>query len=376
MQITTTKESLVAPLALVAGAADTRGTVPVLGSVLLKAMDNGQLSLLCSDTGMLARTLAPVEVKKPGELAVDVRRFYDLVKAVPDKQSIEIALEDKGTLLVKSGRSRFRLPTHAASDYPRMAPDNENRQSITMNARRLGEMVSSIIPSMADADLRPYLNGALFLLDSSGLWMVATDGHRMNVAHEPIEGADALSARSVIVPRKTVLLAKKLLGHGGNVTLTIGPRNVQFTYADGGVLLGQAIDGQYPTFQSVIPKVTDATALSASRLATALQMIAATSDDKDKQDTKVPKVEVQIAQSTLTIRKGDSGLCELECESSTDKPVDLAFNSRYLMDAVATLREVSDEIVIGFSATSAVSAITLKPVGKDYPLSVVMPLRS
>lgn len=120
MIISTTKESLASPLALVAGAADTRGTVPMLGTVLLKATDEGQLSMLCSDTGMLARTLTPVEVKKAGELAVDVRRFFDLVKAVPEKQPIEISLEEKGTLLVKSGRSRFRLPTLAAADYPRM----------------------------------------------------------------------------------------------------------------------------------------------------------------------------------------------------------------------------------------------------------------
>lgn len=158
MIISTTKESLASPLALVAGAADTRGTVPMLGTVLLKATEEGQLSMLCSDTGMLARTLTPVEVKKAGELAVDVRRFFDLVKAVPEKQPIEISLEEKGTLLVKSGRSRFRLPTLAAADYPRMTLDREGRISVTMNARRLADMISDVSSSMADADLRPFLN--------------------------------------------------------------------------------------------------------------------------------------------------------------------------------------------------------------------------
>ena len=373
MIISTTKESLASPLALVAGAADTRGTVPMLGTVLLKATEEGQLSMLCSDTGMLARTLTPVEVKKAGELAVDVRRFFDLVKAVPEKQPIEISLEEKGTLLVKSGRSRFRLPTLAAADYPRMTPDREGRISVTMNARRLADMISDVSSSMADADLRPFLNGALFTLDKVGLWIVSTDGHRMNVSHEPILGADTLEPRNVIVQRKTVLLAKKLLGQGGNVTLTLGPKNIQFTFDNGAVLLGTAIDGTYPNWRSVLPSTNEKVTVSTDRFANALQMLAATSDDKEKADAMKTKVEMNFTKTTTTLRRGESGLCELESESSTDKPFELAFNIHYLMDAISTMRSVCDEAVISYSATA--TAITMRPKDKEYPLSVVMPLR-
>lgn len=373
MIISTTKESLASPLALVAGAADTRGTVPMLGTVLLKATDEGQLSMLCSDTGMLARTLTPVEVKKSGELAVDVRRFFDLVKVIPEKQPIEISLEEKGTLLLKSGRSRFRLPALAAADYPRMTPDREGRISVTMNARRLADMIADISSSMADADLRPYLNGALFTLDSVGLWLVSTDGHRMNVSHEPILGADELEPRNVIVQRKTVLLAKKLLGQGGNVTLTLGPKNIQFTFESGSVLLGTAVDGTFPAWRNVIPSTTEKVSVSSDRFSNALQMIAATSDEKERQDAMKTKVEMHITKATTTLRRGDSGLCELESESSSDAPFELAFNIHYLMDAISTMRGVSDEATIGYSASA--SAITMRPKDKDYPLAVVMPLR-
>ena len=274
MQITTTKENLASPLSLVMGAADTRGTVPILGTVLMKATDKGQLSLLCSDTGLLARTLTPCEVAKTGSIAIDVRRFNDLIKAVPDKQPIEISVEAKGnTLLVKSGRSRFRLPALAASDYPQMLPAKEERLSITIGARRLADMISDITASMADADLRPFLNGALFSLDREGLWLVSTDGHRMSISHEPIVGSDTLVPRNVIIPRKTVLLAKKLLLQGGSVTLTLGSKNVQFLFADGAVLLGNAVDGTYPNWRSVIPATTERVTISAERLSNSLAMI-------------------------------------------------------------------------------------------------------
>ena len=336
MQITTTKENLASPLSLVMGAADTRGTVPILGTVLMKATDKGQLSLLCSDTGLLARTLTPCEVAKTGSIAIDVRRFNDLIKAVPDKQPIEISVEAKGnTLLVKSGRSRFRLPALAASDYPQMLPAKEERLSITIGARRLADMISDITASMADADLRPFLNGALFSLDREGLWLVSTDGHRMSISHEPIVGSDTLVPRNVIIPRKTVLLAKKLLLQGGSVTLTLGSKNVQFLFADGAVLLGNAVDGTYPNWRSVIPATTERVTISADRLANSLAMIAATSDDNEKQTAMKCKVEIAFTKATTTLRRGDTGLCELESLSSTDAPAELAFNITYLSDAEA-----------------------------------------
>ena len=377
MQITTTKENLASPLSLVMGAADTRGTVPILGTVLMKATDKGQLSLLCSDTGLLARTLTPCEVAKTGSIAIDVRRFNDLIKAVPDKQPIEISVEAKGngnTLLVKSGRSRFRLPALAASDYPQMLPAKEERLSITIGARRLADMISEITASMADADLRPFLNGALFSLDREGLWLVSTDGHRMSISHEPIAGSDTLVPRNVIIPRKTVLLAKKLLLQGGSVTLTLGSKNVQFLFADGAVLLGNAVDGTYPNWRSVIPATTERVTISADRLSNSLAMIAATSDDNEKQTAMKCKVEIAFTKSTTTLRRGDTGLCELESTSSTDAPAELAFNITYLSDAVSMIRVISADASIGYSASA--SAITMRPKDKDYPLAVVMPLRA
>ena len=374
MQITT-KENLASPLSLVMGAADTRGTVPILGTVLMKATDKGQLSLLCSDTGLLARTLTPCEVAKTGSIAIDVRRFNDLIKAVPDKQPIEISVEAKGnTLLVKSGRSRFRLPALAASDYPQMLPAKEERLSITIGARRLADMISDITASMADADLRPFLNGALFSLDREGLWLVSTDGHRMSISHEPIVGSDTLVPRNVIIPRKTVLLAKKLLLQGGSVTLTLGSKNVQFLFADGAVLLGNAVDGTYPNWRSVIPATTERVTISVDRLANSLAMIAATSDDSEKQTAMKCKVEMAFTKATTTLRRGDTGLCELESMSSTDAPAELTFNITYLSDAVSMIRSISDEASIGYSPSAA--AITMRPKDKDYPLAVVMPLRA
>ncbi len=97
--------------------------------VLLKASEGGKLSFLCSDCGVLARALSPCEVKEIGEIAVVARRFNDLIRAVSDKSPIEIKVEAK-VMQIKAGRSRFKLPTMDAKDYPRMNPEKAERLAV------------------------------------------------------------------------------------------------------------------------------------------------------------------------------------------------------------------------------------------------------
>lgn len=374
MQISTKKEDLVSPLSLVAGAADLRGTVPMLGMVLLKATDSGQLSMLCSDNGLLARALAPVDVKRGGEIAVDVARLRDLVRAFPDKQAIELNVEDSGTLLVKAGRSRFRLPTRAAADYPRMIPGPADRVTVTMGAKRLAEMLADVSPSMADNDTRVFLNGALLALEQGGLWAVSTDGYRMTASHEPITGLDSVTPRQIIVPRKTVLLARKLLTQGGNVTLILGNKDVQFTFSDNSVLLANAIEGKYPDWRGVLPVTTEQVVVSSARMMDALAMLAATNDAAaDKPTTKIHVVDLDFTKTMTTLRRGESGLCEIESTSTSDAPFGLAFNLGYLTDAVH-LHSDSAELRIGYAPT--VGSIAVLPKDKEFPVSVVMRYRA
>ncbi len=374
MQLVTTKERIVGPLTLVAGAADARGTLPIFGTVLLKATQTGQVSLICSDSGMLARALSPAEVTTAGEIAVDVKRLSDLVRACPDKAEIKISLEEKGTLLVKSGRSRFKLPTHAAADYPKMAPVAEKRLSITMSARRLADMIEDVSLSMASADLRPFLNAALFSLDKTGLWIVSTDGSRMTVGHEPIQADDSLLPKQVIVPRKSVLLAKKLLAQGGNVTLTVGSKDVQITFADATVLLCKGMDGSFPNWRGVIPKPEQHTTIESQRLTSALSMMAVTIEDNPSDKLLKHKVEVSFAPNVTTLQRGDSGVVDMESTSSAKEVCKLAFNIDYLRDAATSIGANAEQLQIGFTPNS--SAITVRPKDKDYPLAVVMSLRA
>ena len=374
MQITTTKASLVPSLALVSGAADTKGTVPMLGMVLLKAVE-GKLSMLCSDTTVLARAMSSCDVTAMGEIAVDVRRFSDLIRAVPDKQAIQMTVDSKG-LQIKAGRSRFKLPTLSAADYPRMIPETAERISVTMDSGRLAAMVDDISLSMASADVRVFLNGGLFRIDEKGLWLVSTDGNRLVVSHEPIKALENVTPREVIVPRKTVILAKKiLLGQEGQVKLTIGASDFQLSFPDSTVLLCKSIVGAFPDWRKVIPKPERDFVMETQRLSDSLSMITAMNDAADTKNGLRDKVELVVAHKLLTIQKGDAARCEVDTGSDCTDSTEFNVNITYLTDAAAIMRGKFDEIRIGYSASAPMTPITLRPKDADYPLAVVMPMR-
>ena len=65
--------------------------------------------------------------------------------------------------------------------------------------------------SMAQQDVRYYLNGMLLEIDGQMLRAVATDGHRLALCETAL-AAKAKTAQQVIVPRKGVLELQRILG--------------------------------------------------------------------------------------------------------------------------------------------------------------------
>lgn len=371
MQVSTTKESLAAPLGLVFGAADTRGTVPMLGTVLIKTV-NGKLSMLCSDLGMVARAQTSCEVKSEGEIAVDARRLYDLIRAVPERQPLDLSLDDKGKLIVKSGRSRFQLPTLPAAEYPRLTPKKEDRVSVTIEAKRLLEMIEQTAPAMADSDIRAYLNGMLVSLSGGRLWLVATDGHRMNVACEPVPSSEGIAKTETILPRKSANLARKLLAQGGKVKLVIGPADLQIAFEDGTLLFAKGIEGQFPPWDRVIPAAAQTATVDVDRLGAGLAMIEAMIEDGGKKDAGGRGVEITFGKGVITAQKGEAARTEIEaaCEA---EPVTIGLNISYLRDAVSAIGGGTEGLTFGFS--TSLNSISVRPQGAEYPLAVVMPMR-
>ena len=177
MKLSTSRESLLKPLQAVIGVFERRQTMPVLANVLLHA-DDGVLSVTATDLEVELVARSKVDsIDAPGDITVPGRKLLDICRALPDGANVSMSLKTD-RLTIQSGRSKFVLSTLPAAEFPVVENINAERE-LTISQSDLRHLLDKTHFSMAQQDVRYYLNGLLLETGNGKLRAVATDGHRL-----------------------------------------------------------------------------------------------------------------------------------------------------------------------------------------------------
>lgn len=365
MNLITSRESLLRPLQAVIGVVERRQTMPVLANVLLVVRD-GQLSVTATDLEVeLVARAAVDEVKTEGEITVPARKLLDICRALPDEATVTLRLEGD-RMVVKSGRSRFVLSTLAAADFPVIEDIEANREIrlSQVDARRLLDKTHF---SMAQQDVRYYLNGLLLETGNKHLRAVATDGHRLALCEVQLE-QKGLPEQQVIVPRKGILELQRLIGGEGDLELQFGSNHIRIQL-EGIRFTSKLIDGRFPEYERVIPQDTS-NQLSADRevFRGALQRTAILSNEKFRGIRLIIKAGTLLLQA----HNPEQEEAEEELEISYDgEDIEIGFNVNYLLDALGAIESEEVELAV----VDGNSSCLLREPGNDVTKYVVMPMR-
>ena len=248
MKFSAAREALLKPLQAVIGVVERRQTMPILSNILVVARD-GQVSITATDLEVELVAQADVDTQSGGEITVSGRKLLDICRALPDGSEIDIAVSGE-KLTVKSGRSRFNLATLPAAEFP-VVEDIKSSQVVTVSQASLGRLIEKTHFSMAQQDVRYYLNGMLLETGEGHLRAVATDGHRLALCQAAVEGST--ESQQVIVPRKGVLELQRLLSGEGELNIELGANHIRIQL-DGIRFTSKLIDGRFPEYERVIPK--------------------------------------------------------------------------------------------------------------------------
>jgi DNA polymerase-3 subunit beta len=365
MKLSTSRESLLKPLQAVIGVVERRQTMPILANVLLVA-DKNSLSVTATDleVELVARTEVD-GVDVPGEITVPGRKLLDICRALPDGAKVSCSLKGD-RLTIQSGRSKFVLSTLAAGDFP-LVEDIKADRVLSINEADLSRLLEKTHFSMAQQDVRYYLNGLLLETGNDQLRAVATDGHRLALCDIPLEGGDGNKAQ-VIVPRKGVLELQRLLGGDDAVQLLIGSNHIRLVAGDI-QFTSKLIDGRFPDYDRVIPK-TGAEAVIASRdaLRHALQRAAILSNEKYR------GVRLDFDKNSIRIQANNPDQEEAEDQVEVEykgPQMEIGFNVNYLLDALAAVD--NDTVEVGLVDPN--SSCVVRAPKDETCLYVVMPMR-
>jgi DNA polymerase III subunit beta len=337
MKVTVERAELLKSLGHVHRVVERRNTIPILGNVLLRA-EKSAINLKATDLDLEIVESIAAEVSSAGSTTVPAHMFYEIVRKLPEGSQVVLeSVSDRAVLAIRAGRSRFTLQTLPESDFPDLAA-GEMTHKFTLAAADLKRLIDKTQFAISTEETRYYLNGIYLHAAGSGksamLRAVATDGHRLAQTDLPMP-AGAAGLPGVIVPRKTVTEVQRLIeDNQGEIAVELSTAKIRFSIG-AVVLTSKLIDGTFPDYGRVIPTGNDKELVVDKKdFEAAIDRVSTVSSERGR----AVKLSLVSGKMTLSVTNPDSGSAteELEVEYDGD-PIDIGFNSRYLLDIAAQL---------------------------------------
>ena len=373
MKLSITKGELTKGLARIQAIVEKRNSMPILANVLLEATGEGReglLQLSATDLEVGVQGSQPAQVEDTGALTTSAKKLYEIVRELPE-EDIHLEATPNSYLTIRCARAEFTLAGTSAEEYPTL-PSFVPERTARVQAAVLSSMIERTMYAASGDETRYNLNGVYLEVLGEGekIRMVGTDGHRLALVDRALgEDASAL-ASGVIIPRKGLAELKRLLDEEDADEIELAFEGANGLARKGSVtLVMRLIEGDFPTYAQVIPTaLTREITITTEALGQALRRAALLSAERSR------AVRLELSDGHLDISSRNPDLGDAHEQLDIDyagESLSIAFNVRYLLDALATVhcKEVR------FSFQNEHAPAQLVPTDDEDTLAVVMPMR-
>lgn len=365
MRFKVQREDLLTALQPLVSIVEKRQTMAVLNNILIET-DDEKLRLTSTDNEVELVANVSATIEEPGTSTLAARKWLDICRNLPEQSLLDLVVEGSRTIL-KSGRSRFTLATMPHDHFPRLESIGD-AESVTVSPRELKRLIEHTHFSMANQDVRYFLNGLLLELTGKGARAVATDGHRLALA-ESENSINAHQPYQVIVPRKGVQELLRLLQDSDVPALLQLSKNHIRIELDSIRMTSKLIEGNFPDYNSVFPSKADKTIIvNRDELRRAISRVVILSSEKSRGIRLVAQGDtLQIGSQNQEHEEAEE---ELEIEYGGEL-VEIGFNGSYILDVLGSMDAQRAEIALQDSSSSGL----FKAEGDDTAKHVIMPMR-
>lgn len=367
MNLTITKEQILAGLQAVQNVVSTRTTLPILSNVLLRA-DKDKVEFTATDLDVTIACTVEAKVKKAGAATVPVKKLFGIVRELNGTE-IDLEVDDKNICSVRCGSSFYKIHGLSADEFPPM-PKFKDDKKVTLQQENIKAMLKKTSFAVSTDESRYVLNGIFVSLKDNKMTLVATDGRRLALVDEEVDIAEK-SSGEFIFPAKAVNELNRLLNDKGEVEIKYGENQASFALKNesgfSALLITKLIEGNYPNYKQVIPAETkERIPLVREEFLQALRRAEIMTSEKAN-SVKLSFGKNQLAITANSPEVGEAR--ETLAVNYKGKEMAIAFNPRYLIDPLAALSE--DEVFL--ELIDELSPGVLKINGPF--LYVVMPMR-
>jgi DNA polymerase III subunit beta len=374
VKIVLERDVLAEAVAWTARALPARPTIPVLAGIRLQA--GTELVLSSFDYDVSAEASVPVSTEEEGTALVSGRLLAEISRSLPAKP-VHITAAD-GRAVLTCGSATFTLLTMPEDEYPAL-PEMPPAAG-TIGSDAFATAVSQSATAAGRDDTLPALTGVRIEIEGDTITLVSTDRYRLAVRELRWSPAHPDLTAAMLVPAKALADTARSLTSSAQVSIALALPGAEGSGGDGMIGFEGAgrrtttrlLSGEFPRYQSLLPKTVNATAdLSVSLLSESVKRVALVAE----RNTPV-RLAFSAGQLMLEAGTGDEAQAEevIEAEFSGDD-LSIAFNPQYLLDGLTAID--SDTVRISFTEPGKPALLTGKPGPDGNPefRYLLMPIR-
>jgi DNA polymerase-3 subunit beta len=381
MELIFEREKLWEAMQIVGSVAASRNTLPILANVLIRAADD-QIQLAATDLEVGIKFVVQGEVVEPGSITVPAKKLADIVRELPSSTSsgelakVRLATLTNDRVEIDCENAKFKVVGLTDEEFPPLPEVGD--EFFTLGSDVLRSMIQKTSFAVSTEETRHFLNGVYFNVTPDLVRMVATDGKRLAVATQHVEGTSTLQQEKqaeekeigVIIPTKAASNIVRTFTGDEDVRIALLENQIAFA-AQNMTLISRLIEGEYPDYQAVMaPAMSNEIKLSVNTeyLFSVIRRVSLLANPK------TPSIRMEAKDSELNVSASTPELGEAQEMMQVNIEggnVEIAFNARFVMDVLRNIE--ADEVLFKFR--DSLSPVLVTPSEEDNYMCVIMPMR-
>ncbi len=349
MKFTCHKNELAQAIQLVSKAIANKPQTPILSGIYLEAAEN-QVELHATDNEMGIITVIPAEVEQEGKIVLSGRYMQEVIRRLPG-ETVTLSQEiGENVCKIQSAASNFTFLSMAANDFPTVKRLEEGVR-FKIQDTVLRDIIKKTVFACATDEARPVFTGCQLEINGETLKMAATNTHRLSVKKEVV--ADLAGDIHIIIPAKLLNELLRALNSEMPIDVDVCCSSNQASFQfENVVFMTRLIEGQFPNYDSVIPKSFATTVtLDTEDFLDAVDRVSLISRSADY---NIIRLEFGDEQARISSNSPDIGNADETVPATIEGPaVNIAFNAKYITDVLKNLDSQSFRFLLNQSLQAA-----------------------
>ena len=355
-----------------------KNTIASLEGILFECQGGNTVKLSYYD--MKKAVISQVEaeaVEEDGSYIIPAQRLLQILRLMPNgRVTLEVDASEKTTISSLNGH--FSMKAQKGDEFP-ILPELNIENGFSISARSLKRMISKVLHSIAEQDVKPMLCGAYFMIENNEIEVVSCNNFMLSryrvkcPIERKIEGGDPLS---FIVPGHALQELIKLLDDKDEmITVSLARKHVIFK-KENLTFFTRLIEEKYMDYNRIIPTgMPIRVKISRDMFIEGLERVNLIAEEKSQGNTKsYVRINIDGALFQMSALSVSGNVFEeIACEHEGDN-LQIGFNGKFLLNCARAIE--SEELFI--TLKSATQSITIEPVTQkeeENLFYLVLPLR-